>query len=481
MTHLPILSILMGTPLLSIFMISFTKEENHIQNIKWATLWTSVMVFLTALILWSMFDSSDSGFQFVEKYPWVNACGLDYYVGVDGISLLLMLMATFLFPLVILVSWNMVQKNIKLYMLSFLLLETLVIGTFSSLNLLLFYIFSEGTLIPLFLLMGIWGGTNRIHTSFKFFFSAFLGSLLMLIIILVIFSQTHTLNIPDLQQFQFSSWLAFCLWLGVFISFTIKIPLWPFHTWLPSIYVQAPIGMSMILAGVLLKVGGYGFIRFSIPLFPEVSLKLQPIVYGITVVGLIYASFVTLAQQNMKKLIAYFSIIHMGYTVLGIFSFNIQGVKGGIFQMISHGITAAGLLFSNEILHNRVNTLETTQYGGLIKQMPLFSICLFILILSTIGFPGTSGFIAKSSIFLGVFSINKFYAGGFIISLFIGSICGIWFYRKTAFGPTLPSMQDLLTPLTAFEKMTLLPLVAVVLWLGIYPKPLLKILNNTFK
>jgi len=475
------ISVLIGLLLLSLLTITFTPKSQSHQNIKWAALWTTLVVFAATLILWSMFDPHASGFQFIERHPWIQSYGLEYHVGIDGISLFLILLITLLFPIIILASWHSIHHHIKSYIIILLLLELFIIGAVSSLNLLLFYLFSESILLPLFLLIGMWGGLHKVSAAFKVLFYSLLGSLFMLLTIIVIFNYTHTLSVSNLQNLPFPSYLVACLWIGLFVAFAFKTPLWPFHTWLLKAQAQAPVGVSIILTSLIWIMGGYGFLRFSLSFFSEISLKFQPYIYVLNIMSILYISLITITQRNLKKLITYSSLLHMGYALLGIFSFTSHGLIGGTFHLISHSLTSAALFLSIHILYTRTHTFEIHYYRGLARKMPLFSICFFILILSTTGCPGTSGFIGEFLIRTGVFSINKFWAAGFVISLTLGFIYGLWVYQRMVLGVASEEMVEHLTPLTLPEKLTLVPLVLLVMWLGIYPKPVLKILETTLE
>ena len=407
MIQWPLLSVTIFLPLIGAFIIFFIKEDlSSSNNIKWAALWTSIGTFILSILIWLQFDNSTIGYQLVEKHKWFEDFNIYYHIGVDGISLFLILLSTFLTPFCILASWNNIKKRIKEYMIAFLFLETVMLGMFSSVDILLFYIFFEAVLIPMFLIIGIWGGERRIYASFKFFLYTFLGSVLMLIAIIFIYQLTNSMNIFELQGNFFSKKIQIYLWLAFFASFAVKIPMWPFHTWLPDAHVEAPTAGSVILAGVLLKMGGYGFIRFSIGMLPEASKFFIPLIMILSIVAIIYTSLVALAQKDMKKLIAYSSVAHMGMVTIGIFLVNHQGLEGAMIQMISHGIVSAALFLCVGVIYDRMHTRDINFYGGLVNIMPKYSVALMIFVLASVGLPGTSGFIGEILVIIGSFKYS---------------------------------------------------------------------------
>ena len=407
----PLLTVIIFLPFLGGIIILFIKEDELTSNnIKWSALLTSIGTFILSLILWLQFDYSNPSYQFQEKFRWFDDFNFLYHIGVDGISLFMILLSTFLTPLCVLASWNNIKKKVKEYMLSFLFLETVMIGMFASIDILLFYIFFEAVLIPMYLIIGIWGGTRRIYASFKFFVYTLLGSVLMLIAIIVMYRNTSSMSIETLQGNFFSFDTQIFLWLAFFASFAVKIPMWPFHTWLPDAHVEAPTEGSVILAGILLKLGGYGFIRFNLSMLPDASIFFTPFIFALSLVAIIYTSVIALVQKDMKKLIAYSSVAHMGFVTLGIFSSNMQGLHGAITQMISHGLISAALFFSIGSIYNIYKTKEINFFSGLGNIMPNLSVFFLIFSLSAIGFPGTSGFIGEFLTLLAVFSNNTFIA-----------------------------------------------------------------------
>ncbi len=477
MEHFPLLSILVFLPLVGIpfiFLASGNAEERAI-SAKRHALWVSLATFLLSLLLWWNFDPQAIGFQFEEKHTWLAGYGIGYHLGVDGISLFFLILNSFLMPLCILASWRSVTTQVPEYMAAFLLLATLVNGVFASLDFIMFYFFFEASLIPMFLIIGIWGGAERIYASFKFFLYTLLGSVLLLLAMLYIYFQTGTSDIPLLTvllpelPLEVQKWL----WLAFFASFAVKVPMWPVHTWLPDAHVQAPTAGSMMLAGVLLKLGAYGFIRFSIPMLPDASLYFADFVYALSVVAVIYTSLVALMQKDMKKLIAYSSIAHMGFVTIGLFTFTQQGVEGALFQMLSHGLVSAALFFCVGVLYDRVHTKEIARYGGLVHRMPRFALLFLFFTMASIGLPGTSGFVGEFLVLVGAFTAAHWVAMGAATGLILGAAYMLWLYKRVVFGELIH--KDLLEiPDISRRETAILVLLAVpALWLGIHPEPVL--------
>ncbi len=466
----PLLSVLIFLPFIGSLVILFIKdEENSSNNIKWAALWISLATFLISCLVWFLFDSSIGDYQFSEKYNWFNDFKFYYHVGIDGISLFMILLSTFLTPFCILASWHSIKKRIKEYMIAFLLLETFMIGMFSSIDILLFYIFFEAVLIPMFIIIGIWGGKRRIYASFKFFLYTLLGSVLMLIAIIYIYQLTENMSIKELQGNFFSKEVQIWLWLAFFASFAVKIPMWPFHTWLPDAHVEAPTAGSVILAGVLLKMGGYGFIRFSIGMFPEASNFFLPLIFFISVVAIIYTSLVALAQTDIKKLIAYSSVAHMGIVTVGIFVLNQQSLEGAMMQMISHGIVSAALFLCVGVIYDKLHTREISEYGGLVNSMPLYAVVFMLFTLASIGLPGTSGFIGEFLTILGAFKYSSFLAVFSASGIILGAVYMLYLYKRIFFGVINNNKIQSLVDLSLREKLILFPLIFAVILIGIYP------------
>ncbi|MGH6877305.1 MAG: NADH-quinone oxidoreductase subunit M, partial [Rhizomicrobium sp.] len=408
MSHVPLLSIANFLPLVGALFILVARgsTESMARTARALALATTIADLVVALIVWARFDGSTSAFQFVEQTAWLGN-GIAYRVGVDGISMLFVVLTAGLMPFCILASWKSVTERVPEYMIAFLLLETMMIGVFTSLNLVLFYVFFEGGLIPMFLIIGIWGGKRRVYASFKFFLYTLLGSLLMLLAILSIYLQTGTTDIETLlHTAHFSVPMQTWLWLAFFASFAVKMPMWPVHTWLPDAHVEAPTAGSVILAGILLKMGGYGFLRFSLPMLPNASEMFAPLIFALSVVAVIYTSLVALVQQDMKKLIAYSSVAHMGLVTMGIFSLTQQGIDGGIFQMLSHGIVSGALFLCVGVVYDRMHTREIAAYAGLVERMPVYAACFMVFALANMGLPGTSGFVGEFLTMLGTFQVN---------------------------------------------------------------------------
>ena len=467
----PIISVTIFLPLIgSLIIFLINEDETTSNNIKWAALWTSIGTFVLSCLIWFQFDHSTSQYQLVEKYKWFNDFNFYYHVGVDGISLFMILLSTFLTPFCILASWENIKKRIKEYMIAFLFLEAVMIGMFCSIDILLFYVFFEAVLIPMFLIIGIWGGERRIYASFKFFLYTLLGSVLMLIAIIFIYQKTNSMNINFLQgNYFFSKKVQIYLWLAFFASFAVKIPMWPFHTWLPDAHVEAPTAGSVILAGVLLKMGGYGFIRFSLGILPEASAFFMPLIIILSSIAIVYTSLVALAQEDIKKLIAYSSVAHMGIVTIGIFIVNQQGLEGAMIQMISHGIVSAALFLCVGVIYDRMHTRNINFYGGLVNKMPKYSIVFMLFVLASIGLPGTSGFIGEFLVILGAFQKNSFIALFAALGIILGAIYMLYLYKKIIFGTLANEKLKEILDLNLREKLILYPLVLAVIIIGIFP------------
>ncbi len=474
----PLLSIMIFMPLICAVMVAFVRgdkgDEAVIEkNIKHLSLFASLFVLAFGLFMYQNFDASEKGFQFVEKYSWFGDSGISYHLGVDGISIFFVLLSVFLTPICILASWNSVKTRIKEYMIAFLVLESFMIGTFAALDSILFYVFFEGVLIPMFLIIGVWGGARRVYASYKFFLYTLLGSVLMLLALIALYVKTGTTDIPELIAnpvgFEMQKWI----WLAFFASFAVKMPMWPVHTWLPDAHVEAPTAGSVILAGVLLKMGGYGFLRFSLPMLPEASLHFAPIVMWLSVIAIIYTSLVALVQEDMKKLIAYSSVAHMGFVTLGIFSFTQQGVEGAVFQMISHGVISAALFLCVGVVYNRLHTREIGRYGGLVKNMPAYATVFMIFMLGSVGLPGTSGFVGEFLSLLGAFKANTTIAFFATTGVVLGAAYMLVLYRRVIFGPQDNKDAAQMVDLTKLEKLIFIPLVILVFYLGVFPNVVL--------
>ena len=469
-----ILSGLIFLPLVGVAFLLVLRGDDEAtrRNIRWATLITTLITFALSLWAWSKFDTSTSAFQFVEQTKWLGS-GLSYKLGVDGISMPFVLLTTFLMPFCILASWESIQTRVREYMIAFLVLETLMIGVFSALDLLLFYLFFEGGLIPMFLIIGIWGGKRRIYASFKFFLYTLVGSLLMLLAIMAMYGVTGTTDMVVLLHTNFPSSMQKWLWLAFFASFAVKMPMWPVHTWLPDAHVEAPTAGSVILAGILLKMGGYGFIRFSLPMFPEASSYFAPLVFALSIIAIIYTSLVALVQEDMKKLIAYSSVAHMGFVTMGLFTMNLQGVQGAVFQMVSHGLVASALFLCVGVVYDRMHTREIAAYGGLVKRMPIYAVVMMVFTMANVGLPGTSGFVGEFLTLLGGFGANSWVAFFATFGVILSAAYALYLYRRIIFGALeKPNLKDILD-LSPREMVLLAPLLVLTIYYGVHPGPIL--------
>lgn len=476
-----LLSIITFIPTIAaLILVIFLRGEDKAaqQNAKWLALIATAATFLVSIFLIAQFDPSNTDFQFVEEREWIF--GLQYKMGVDGISVLFVMLTTFTMPLVIAASWN-VSHRVKEYMVAFLLLETLMLGVFMALDLVLFYLFFEAGLIPMFLIIGIWGGANRIYASFKFFLYTFLGSVLMLVAMIGMFVDSGTTDITALLQHQFGTetlsvlgihvvgGMQTLMWIAFFASFAVKMPMWPVHTWLPDAHVQAPTAGSVVLAAILLKMGGYGFLRFSLPMFPVASDLLAPLVLWMSAIAIVYTSLVALAQEDMKKLIAYSSVAHMGYVTMGIFAANQQGIDGAIFQMISHGFISGALFLCVGVIYDRMHTREIDAYGGLVNKMPAYALIFMLFTMANVGLPGTSGFVGEFLTLVGIFQVNTWVAMIATSGVILSAAYALWLYRRVVLGDLIKESLKSITDMGPREKWIFAPLVFMTLLLGVYP------------
>jgi NADH-quinone oxidoreductase subunit M len=468
----PILSVVTFLPLLGALFITFVRGNDNLAKgtARWVAMWTTLVTFAISLVMVVRFDPTSAEFQFSEKHPWLGVAS--YHMGVDGISLPFVILTTALMPICILASWTSIQKRVKEYMIAFLVLETLMIGTFSALDLVLFYLFFEGGLIPMFLIIGVWGGQRRVYASFKFFLYTLLGSVLMLLAIMAMYWESGTTDIPTLLHHGFPLGLQKWAWLGFFASFAVKMPMWPVHTWLPDAHVEAPTAGSVILAAILLKMGGYGFIRFSLPMFPSASHDFAPLIFTLSVVAIIYTSLVALMQEDVKKLIAYSSVAHMGFVTMGIFAATAQGVAGGIFQMISHGIVSGALFLCVGVVYDRMHTREIAFYGGLVNRMPIYAAIFLVFTLANVGLPGTSGFVGEFLSLIGTFKNNIAVATLATLGVILSAAYALWLYRKMIFGTLKPALAGI-KDIGWREAVIFAPLVVLTILFGVAPKPVL--------
>ena len=475
----PVLSLITYLPLVGVLFLMLMRgdEDTVAQNAKQLALWVSGFTFFISLFIYWGFDAAAEGYQFEEHVEWITGGGISYHMGVDGISMPFILLSTFLTPLAVLASWKAITHRVREYMIAFLVLETMMIGMFASLDMLMFYLFFEGVLIPMFLIIGVWGGPRRVYAAFKFFLYTLLGSVLMLICMMAMFVEVGTTDIPVLAAHDFAPALQTWLFLGFFASFAVKVPMWPVHTWLPDAHVEAPTAGSMILAGVLLKMGGYGFIRFSLPMFPDASADFAPLIFLLSVIAVIYTSLVALAQTDMKKLIAYSSVAHMGFVTIGIFSLNEQGIAGAMFQMISHGLVSAALFFCVGVVYDRLHTREIAAYGGVADAMPRYAAYFMFMMMASVGLPGTSGFVGEMLVLVGAWQAASWVAFLAATGLVLGAAYMLWLYRRVVFGPMEKPEIKALAPLDRREFLIFVPLTILVLWLGVYPASLLDIMN----
>jgi NADH-quinone oxidoreductase subunit M len=471
----PVIFVILVLPLVGAVFIALVRGDGvaESRNARWAALYTTLITFAVSLVLVWRFDPTSPEFQFVEKHGWLGGT-IGYHMGVDGISLPFVILTTALMPLCIIASWGTIERRVREYMIAFLVLETTMIGTFCALDLVLFYLFFEGGLIPMFLIIGVWGGPRRVYASFKFFLYTLLGSVLMLLAIMAMYWEAGTTDIPTLLKHGFPAGLQYWAWLAFFASFAVKLPMWPVHTWLPDAHVEAPTAGSVILAAILLKMGGYGFLRFSLPMFPLASQEFAPLIFTLSVVAIIYTSLVALVQDDMKKLIAYSSVAHMGFVTMGIFAATAQGVAGGIFQMVSHGIVSGALFLSVGVVYDRMHTREIAAYGGLVNRMPLYAAAFMVFTLANVGMPGTSGFVGEFLSLIGTFKVNIWVTTLATTGVILSAAYALWLYRKVIFGtldkPKLSGIKDL----DYREIITLGPLALLTIAFGVYPKPVLE-------
>ena len=467
----PLLSLLTWLPLVGCAVMLTVRgdEETVASNARWTALWTSLIVFVLSLLLWVKFDQREAGFQFVETLQWLPQYGLNYKMGVDGISVLFVLLSTALTPICILASWESITKNVREFMLSFLILETTMVGMFAAADFVIFYMFFEAVLIPMYLIIGVWGGPRRVYAAFKFFLYTLTGSVLMLLAMLAMWRIAGTTDLAVMLKTQFPQTMQTWLFLAFFASFAVKVPMWPVHTWLPDAHVEAPTAGSVILAGVLLKMGAYGFLRFSIPMLPQASEYFAPFIFTLSIVAVIYTSLVALAQEDMKKLIAYSSVAHMGIVTIGMFTFNEQGIQGALFQMLSHGVVSGALFLVVGVVYDRIHSREIARYGGLADRMPKYALVFMLFSMASVGLPGTAGFVGEFLVILGALKVNFWLAFLGATGMVLGAAYMLYLYRRVIFGSITRDDLKSIMDLSPREIAVFAPLVILTLWMGIYP------------
>ncbi len=479
MTQFPILSLLTFLPLVgAVFILTIRGDDDVVaRNARNVALWTSLINFMMSLFIWVNFDTTTADFQFVEYAVWMPDFNINYKMGIDGISMLFVLLTTLLTPICILASWENIQVRVKEYMISFLVLETFMIGMFCALDMVVFYIFFEAVLIPMFVIIGVWGGPRRVYASFKFFLYTLTGSVLMLLALLTMYYSSGSTDIPTLMTHRFPAELQTWMWLAFFASFAVKIPMWPVHTWLPDAHVEAPTAGSVILAAVLLKFGGYGFLRFSLPMFPDASVMFTPMIYTLSIIAIIYTSLVALAQEDMKKLIAYSSVAHMGFVTIGIFTLTVQGIEGAIYMMLAHGIISAALFLIVGVVYDRIHSRDIETYGGLVYRMPAYALIFMLFMLASMGLPGTAGFIGEFLVLVGAFKVNPWVAALAATGLILSAAYMLYLYRRVIFGSLTKENLMTITDMKAREIAVFAPLVVLVVFMGVYPAPFLDIMH----
>jgi len=484
--NFPILSIVTFIPLFGAIVLLLVDKENK-SLIRGITFATGLIDFVVSIPLFFMFKDGTSEMQFVERFEWIGSFGVDYSMGIDGISLFMVLLTTFICAIVYLSTWTAIEKHVKEFNISLLILQTAMIGVFCALDFVLFYVFWELMLIPMYLLIGVWGGERRIYATVKFFLYTMAGSVLMLLAILVLYNEYHaitgirTFDILKYHGMPLDSSVQFWLFLCFFIAFAIKVPLWPFHTWLPDAHVEAPTAGSVILAGILLKMGTYGLLRFALPIFPEASAEAVGWVSWLAIIGIIYGALVAMVQEDVKKLVAYSSVSHLGFVVLGTFAFSVRGLEGGLLQMINHGISTGALFLLVGIIYERRHTRLISEYGGITKVMPKFAVVFMIVTLSSIGLPLTNGFVGEFLILLGVFEVNILYGVLASSGVILGAVYMLWMFQRVMFGEITNEKNRNLPDLTGREIAYMAPLVVMIFWLGVYPNPVIKKMEPSVK
>jgi NADH-quinone oxidoreductase subunit M len=471
----PLLSLVTFLPLAGALIIMSVRGDEEVvaRNARWTALWTSLIVFLLSLILWAKFDQSSAAFQFEEKLSWLPEFGVGYHMGVDGISVLFVLLSTALTPLCILASWESIGTRVREYMIAFLVLETMMVGMFAALDFIVFYVFFEAVLIPMFLIIGVWGGPRRVYAAFKFFLYTLLGSVLMLLAILYLWYNAGTTDIPELFEQAVPRAAQTWIFFAFLASFAVKVPMWPVHTWLPDAHVEAPTAGSVILAGVLLKMGAYGFLRFTLPLLPEATATFAPLIFVLSVVAVVYTSLVALAQEDMKKLIAYSSVAHMGIVTIGIFTLNQQGLSGALFTMLAHGVVSGALFLCVGVLYDRVHSRDILRYGGVAGVMPAYAMVFMLFTMASVGLPGLANFVGEFLVIIGAWKVNPWVAFGAATGMVLGAGYMLYLYRRVSFGKITRDDLRALLDLSPREYVVFAPLIILTLWMGVYPQSFL--------
>ena len=479
MIQFPILSLIIFLPLAGAGFVLTVRGDKEVvaRNARNVALLTSLTTFILSFFLWFNFDTSTAAFQFEERAEWMPGLNISYHLGVDGISMLFVLLTTLLTPICVLASWQSITERIKEYMIAFLVMETMMVGMFSALDMVVFYVFFEGVLIPMFLIIGVWGGPNRVYAAFKFFLYTLAGSVLMLLAILAMYFVAGGTDIPILMETRFPATLQYWLWLAFFASFAVKVPMWPVHTWLPDAHVEAPTAGSVILAGVLLKFGGYGFLRFSLPMLPEATVLFTPLIYALSIIAIVYTSLVALAQEDMKKLVAYSSVAHMGFVTVGVFTLTVQGIEGAIYMMLGHGVVSAALFLIVGVVYDRTHSRDIETYGGLVHRMPAYALTFMVFMLASVGLPGTVGFIGEFLVLVGIFQVNTWVAALTATGVILGAVYMLYLYRRIIFGKLTKDSLKKILDLSPREIAVFAPLLILVFWMGVYPLPFLDVLH----
>ena len=472
----PILSTLIFLPLVSSFFILISRDKKNNNSAIYISLFSSIATFILSLFVWYSLDLNSADFQFVEEKSWINNF-IKFKLGIDGISIPFIVLTTLVTPICIISCINSIKDRVKDFLIAILILETFMIGVFCSLDLVVFYLFFEAGLIPMFLIIGVWGGPRKVYSAFKFFLFTLLGSVLMLVAIIVIYWLTGTTDVTQIYEIKIPKEYQYLLWLAFFSSFAVKMPMWPVHTWLPDAHVEAPTAGSVILAAILLKMAGYGFLRFSLPMFPVASEYFTPLIYILSIIAIIYTSLIALMQEDMKKLIAYSSVAHMGYVTLGIFTFTKQGIEGSIFQMISHGLISAALFLCVGVLYDRLNSRMINTYGGLVNYLPIYSFLFIVFVLAGLGLPGTSGFLGEFLVLTGTFQKNYVVAMLATIGVILGATYMLWLTKRVIFGNVNNEQVKNLKDVNSLEKLMLTTLAILVIFFGFYPAPLMDTIN----